>query len=183
VEVMANATTFIEEIVVSGSTTQTVDFTSISQAYDDLIIYGSGRNLTTSQNEGYTRITFNSDATSNYSWGRGYVYGTQVYGGEISTSYDPAISHYAGSSSANSNVTPGTLIMYLPRYSNTTYKKSGRSRFSELTNAAQFSYATSGVIAYWAWNSTAAIASIQIKDLFSYWCPGTKFSLYGISNS
>ena len=135
---MANATTFIEEIVVSGSTTQTVEFTSISQAYDDLI---------------------------------------------ISTSYDPAISHYAGSSSANSNVTPGNLIMYLPRYSNTTYKKSGRSRFSELTNAAQFSYATSGVIAYWAWNSTAAIASIQIKDLFSYWCPGTKFSLYGISNS
>ena len=64
---MANATTFIEEIVVSGSTTQTVEFTSISQSYDDLMIYGSGRNLTTGQTEGYTRITFNSDTGSSYS--------------------------------------------------------------------------------------------------------------------
>lgn len=148
-----------------GSSASSYTFSSISQAYTDLVVVANAKFTGAVDNSYYCR--FNSDSGSNYS-------GTIIYG--------------SGSSAASGRVSNQTSLewgritsnnfnysaLFIQNYSNTTTYKSTLSRGGT----------SDGYVVGWAnlWRSTAAISTIEIIAFATggNFAAGSTFTIYGI---
>jgi hypothetical protein len=136
----------IQSITVSNATTITIDFTSISQEYTDVIIVG---NLSCTVHSNRAPIRVNNDATSNYS--------TNYLRGNGSTVLDTGSSNESfmfDNIAIPTNSLEGTCILIFNNYSNTNTYKTFLCRHGSVSKGTAVSVNT--------WRSTAAISSIQV---------------------
>jgi hypothetical protein len=160
----------IQTITVSGTSTTTVEFSSIPATYDDLVILISSRGSNPETNSSLN-MTFNASGSGNSS--------RRLYGGgsgsgvsSTETFMMPATQSAAG---ATSN-TFGNSAVYIPNYRSSNAKSASVDAVNEnnATAANQFLNAL-------LWTGTAAITSIQIGSTSAgYFIANSSFSLYGI---
>jgi hypothetical protein len=148
-----------------GGNQTTVDFTSISGAYTDLVLVFNGTNATSSNG---MRLRFNSDTGSNYS--ETYIYGNGT--SALSTRGTSQTSVQVGGDVGSSRA---TVIVSINNYSNTTTFKTTLGRGS---SAGTLVDATVGL-----WRDTSAITAIQCRlgAGTSNFSTGSTFTLYGIA--
>ena len=140
-----------------------VTFSSIPQNYTDLVLIVNAISAT-----GYNfRIRLNNDSSANvYSWTVLSSNGSTVgSGSQVSSSQDSLrLSQWGYVDSV-----PGTHIINLQNYTNTSVHKTILSRASNANNGLGFFAAR--------WANTAAITSITTVDSYD---AGSMFTLYGI---
>lgn len=156
----------IATTTVSGTTTQSVTFSSIPSTYTDLVLVYSAKTDTSDTD---MLIQFNGDTGSNYS-------NTIISGTGASALSGRGINQtfiYCDSYGAVTTTSYNVAIINLNNYANTTTNKTMISRSN---NAGLGVDAVVGL-----WRSTAAINSITL-DLIStrIISAGSVFSLYGI---
>jgi hypothetical protein len=141
-------------------------FSSISQAYTDIVLVSNFKGVVTGDN---FEMRFNSDSGSNYS--RTYLYGNG------SVAFSGRSSNYTGLLIGTSdNVQPITIIANIMNYTNTTTFKTVLSR----TNDTAGLYPAVGAIVS-MWRATpAAINSITLFASSGNIASGSTFTLYGI---
>jgi hypothetical protein len=148
-----------------GSSSATVDFTSISGSYTDLILI---INCTTASGGDDLWIRVNSDTGTNYSL-------TQFYGDGSSTGSTRRtnFSRFMADNSYPSTTEGFNQIVHFMNYSNTTTYKTFLSRANR---AGHSTGATVGL-----WRSTSAITSINLLLAGSLsFASGSTFTIYGI---
>ena len=148
-----------------GSSSATVDFTSISGSYTDLILI---INCTTATGGDDLWIRVNSDTGTNYSL-------TQMLGNgtSASSSRRTNFSRFMADNAYPSTTQGFNQIVHFMNYSNTTTYKTFLSRANR---ADQYVGSTVGL-----WRSTSAITSINLllAGALSF-ASGSTFTLYGI---
>jgi len=151
-----------------GSSQASVNFSSISGSYTDLVLVSSI--LGTTSTSYSPRIQVNSDTGSNYS--STYLYGTGSTAGSGGTTGASFI--YIGQLTGYFTTgEPGTFITQFQNYSNTTTYKTILSRGN---NTATDTSAIVGL-----WQSTSAINAINIQfQSGTNLQAGSTFTLYGI---
>jgi len=142
-----------------------VTFSSISQAYRDLVLVVNGA-LDTASRGVYAR--YNADTGSNYSIVNMAGDGSTTSSGTSSNTY--MFYNYLNSAVANER---NSWIVNLMDYSATDKHKTVLSRFGQAGTGAE---ALAG-----RWASTSAITSIQVISWSSNFTAGSSFALYGIS--
>jgi hypothetical protein len=145
-----------------ATATPTVDFTSISSAYTDIICVSNA----TASASAYTNITFNNDSGSNYS--NTYISGngtTAVSGRGSNQTIMIGFYMYSGAS-------PATNIFHLMNYSNTTTYKTCLTRFVDAA------YEVNARVTLW--RSASAINRITLTRASGNFSVGSTFTLYGI---
>ena len=147
-----------------GSAQSTVNFTSITASYTDLIFIWSYKQDTDST----VYMRFNGDTNANYST-------TGLFGDGSTTSSQRLSNNSNGIwfrseliSSSNFN----SAIYQFNNYSNTNIFKTVLSRAN---NAGEMVGATVGL-----WRSTSAISSIEVWQGGTGFSSGSTFTLYGI---
>lgn len=146
-----------------------VDFLSIPQNYDDLLIKISARSANVS-NFDNPRVSFNAITTS---FTRKELYG------EVTTvgAEQPAdrIIGVVPAASATANIF-GSLEMYLPKYKSENYKPYNVNSVSENNSTTQSMWALTGL-----WSNTSAINSISITlNTAANFVQYSTFTLYGV---
>jgi hypothetical protein len=150
-----------------GSNTASVEFTSISQAYTDLILVCNAKNQGGANYNLYGQV-------GNGSYDTGSNYSATYLGGQGSSAYsgrDTSATQMRLGLFSNSNFTP--VIVHFQNYSNTTTNKTTLSRGSD---------AGGNVMAIVnLWRSTSAINRIKVfAELSANLSTGSTFTLYGI---
>lgn len=148
-----------------GSSAASVTFSSISQAYRDLVLVVSGG--TTDGSGG--QVTFNSDTGSNYYKLRMSGDGTSASSFAWGASTDLQLGAYA-------IFNPGTItntVMNIMDYSATDKHKTVLHR-TNLASAGADAFAG-------RWASTSAITTIRLAVAGTTWSVGSTFALYGIA--
>ena len=157
----------IQTYTVSGTTTTTITFSSISQTYTDLVLVCSGN---CNSGTDYPRIRVGTGGTISTS----NVYSsTQIYGtGTVATPYQE--SSQTGYIFATYPATSArvTTIFQIQNYSNTTTYKT----FLERDNNA----AGNVTAAVAQWRNTGAINIIELF-ITNKFVSGSTFTLYGIA--
>jgi hypothetical protein len=150
-----------------GSNTASVTFSSISGAWNDLVLVIAGGCSTGSQN---AIIEFNSDTTnSNYS--TTILYGTGSAAGSARNT--GSTGNYFG---ITDTTLSNNLIYSIQNYSNTTTFKTMIGRANGAGSGA--SQVRSDVL---LWRGTNAITAINLKlNSSANWLSGSTFTLYGI---
>lgn len=138
----------------------TVNFTSISSAFTDLILVVDCS--TTGAQD--INLRFNSDSGSNYS--RTYFYGNGTSALSARESNQNVLR------ALYTTTTRGVSIVQINNYANTVTNKTVLTRFGDSGNAT-----AAGV---GLWRSTAAINSISIFAISENFVSGSTFTLYGI---
>ena len=184
---MAEATELIAEQVVSGSSTTTITFGSIPQTYDDLKFIMSYMGTGSNWDYDYLTININGDTTNNY-YTQGFmrIRSNNSPLPKMQTGFQSRISYDSIGTSLNGQTNPGICEFNIPRYSDSGRMKEGTARFAWLSSTASDwtnGYCLTAPIAFWVYTPTGAITSISFKGLAANWKAGSKFSLYGISNS
>jgi len=165
----------LDKITVSGSSTSSVTFSSISSAYTDLVIVS---NYAGSVNDvGFFLRVGNSSIDTGTNYSRTALNGNGTTAESTRESSQTGISlayNYGNSTSIDK---PNFQITNLMNYSNTTTNKTIliRSRGTR-DNAATDTTAMAGL-----WRSTSAINVIQIYPVSGNILAGSTFSLYGIA--
>jgi len=166
---------FINQIVVSGSTTTNITFSAIPGTYSSLHIGCQGLSNDAASSD-FVTVQFNGDTGTNYSY-------SYIAGGHsaLSSSFSnataaPAVS--AISSSVVSATRASQFTLDVINYAGTTFTKSyqgfGGALGSSAGNIDAFN--TNG-----SWNSTAAITSIKLALATGPdFVAGTTCSLYGL---
>ena len=178
---MADATTHIATQTVTGGATTTITFGSIP-AYDDLILIGTGRCDSTAGKMLYMDVVLNSDSGNNYVLGYAYSYGSG-YGSTIDSAKVAIWRTQSLPGAQNSEDNPGAFVMYMPRYSSTSYKKQMVYMSGGVLNATNGTQSNCHFKGFGMWDAIAAVSNIELKMLFGNWVAGSSYSLYGISNS
>ena len=162
---MAAGSTYepIATSTVSGTTTNTVTFSSIPSTYTDLVLIDNGK-LDTSDNSYF--MTFNGDTATNYSTTYIIGSGTAASSGRAATQARILISR-----ATNSNFSSGKT--FINNYKNTTAYKT-----TLCIGGSSTSYVITTV---GLWKSTAAITSLSLSSGAQYFVAGTTFTLYGIA--
>ena len=161
----------IATTTVSGSSVASIDFTSISGSYTDLVIVGSIKAASATNPQPFVR--FNGDSSSNYSavnlYGTGSTAGSTRFASQsqIRLNYvvDPNTTEYTN------------MIMNIQNYSNTTTYK------NTLTKLTLGGGGGSGLdIATGLWRSTSAInrLTFTLENSASNFAVGCVFTIYGI---
>lgn len=151
----------------------TIEFTSISQVFDDLLILISGRSTRTGSTADYGLISFNS-STSSFT-GRQMV-------GDGANDVSNTGARETGTFPANDATASvfGNGYIYIPNYTGSTYKSFNVDNVSENNNAT-LSYQ---VLGSQLWSNTAAITSISLTlGNGPNWAVNTTATLYGIKRS
>jgi hypothetical protein len=166
---MPAGSTYTPLATTSPSGASSIDFTSISGSYTDLVLVGS---LSVGGTSGGTmKFQVNGDTGTNYSYTTIAGDGTTASSGRVSTTdYGLAIGLFGGVS----NASPATLLMNFQNYSNATTFKTvlARGNSAGAVVDAQVSL----------WRSTSAITSIKIFMSGSRTLSGT-CTLYGIASA
>jgi hypothetical protein len=147
-----------------GSAQSTVDFTSITGSYTDLVLVCD---FQLSSAGGNANIKFNS-ATGNMSQTYLYGNGSSALSGRFNT-YS-VLYFGGGGGSANTSV---NAIINIQNYSNTNVFKSFLVRYNDTTEAT---VANVGL-----WRSTSAITAINLATQAGNFTAGSTFTLYGIA--
>jgi hypothetical protein len=148
-----------------GTATSSITFTSIPATYTDLVLICNG---TASSNTGLT-LRFNGDTSTNYSMTVVEGSGSAAVS-ERQTSVSQA--RFVWNSLWNTT-TPGTVILNIMNYANTTTYKTVLWRSSTASN-----YVEAGVN---LWRKTPeAINSFTIETTGANVAVGSTFTLYGI---
>lgn len=147
-----------------GSDTASVEFTSISGTFTDLILVITG----TATSEADAVLQFNSDTGSNYSFTR--LYGTGSSAGSARSSNQSFIKMTAygwfGTSTGN------VIVCHIMSYANTNVYKTA------LAAAARSDSGVDRVVGLW--RSTNAITSLLVKPESGSLKTGTTVNLYGV---
>ena len=162
------ATTYekIATNTVSGSSTTSIEFSSISSAYTDLTIVLVGT-LPTSNG---VRVHFNSDTGNNYSYTS--LSGNGTAASSSSATSSPFIDLQQGFSWSDTYTNFNTIDIF--SYAGSTYK-------TVLTTASldkNGSGATTRQVGLW--RSTSAISTITFTTTATNFTAGTSATLYGI---
>ena len=150
----------IQTYTISGSSTKTVNFNTIS-GYTDLVLIVSGKTTHTAGDGMFLR--FNNDSGGNYS--RTYGYGTGGGHGQGSQSSQTGIN-----ATMMHNTTTHT-VYHINSYGGSTYKNVLLRNDSQ-TNAVVFTTGT--------WINTAAITSVTASMDVANFAAGSTITLYGI---
>jgi hypothetical protein len=155
----------IATTTISGTSTSTVTFSSISGSYTDLILVFNG--YTNAQ--AACNLRFNSDSATNYSQTR--LLGS---GSAAASDRDSSIAQINAfvSTSTSDNINE---IIQIQNYSNATTYKTALLRWN---NAASYVAAIVGL-----WRSTSAITRIDMILSTSYYVAGSTFTLYGVKSA
>ena len=146
-----------------STTASSVDFTSISGSYTDLIIVADAL---LSSGDNSVGVQFNSDTGNNYSFTYLFGNGSTTSSGRGTSAGNGDIMYISGTRSTN--------IVHIQNYSNTTTYKTWISRFSP-SNLYAGAYVG-------LWRSTNAITSISLIPDSSTFASGSTFTLYGIKS-
>lgn len=151
---------------ISGSSTNSVTFSSIPSTYTDLVIVFQGTKISAG---GQSLIyQLNGDTGSNYSFTYLGGNGSTASSGRVSNSTYAALGAWV----SNLSTTGEADFLYLMNYSNTTTYKTGLARSSG-SSAVEANVAL--------WRSTAAINSVTLSiGSPAAFTAGSTFSLYGI---
>jgi len=186
---MAEATELIAEQVVSGTSTNQITFSSIPQTYDDLKFIMQYMSTGTSSSWEYDYLTtnFNGDTTNAY-YQQGFmrIKGNNDPKPNMQTSLQSRVSYDSIGTSYNGQSNPGICEFNIPRYSDSGRMKEGTARFAWLSSIDSDwnnGYSLTAPIAFWVYTPTGPITQVSFKGLSANWKAGSKFSLYGISNS
>jgi len=149
-----------------GSSSTTINFTSIPSTYTDLVLVLQG---TANSNYWDLYVRFNSDTASNYSVTRLFGNGSTAGSNRLSNDTLIQTTYYGNLGTGQS-----TQILNVMNYSNTTTNKTMLVRANNAANGVD---ASAGL-----WRSTAAITAINLL-MFSggSFQAGTTASLYGIT--
>jgi len=150
-----------------GSAASTIEFTSISSNYTDIVLVID----TAMSSSGATvYIRLNSDSGSNYSATTFYGNGTSALSARLSNSTNGMmVGPYDGFSTERLNA-----ICHFMNYANTTTYKTMLSRFNQSDKSTD---ATVNL-----WRSTSAITTILVRNNSSQtFASGSTFTLYGIA--
>jgi hypothetical protein len=152
---------------ISGSSTNSVTFSSIPSTYTDLLVVFQGTKISAG---GQSLIfNLNGDTGSNYSFTYLGGNGSTASSGRVSNSTYAALGAWV----ANLSTTGESDFLHLMNYSNTTTYKTTLARSSAASSATEASVAL--------WRSTAAINSITLTvGSPAAFTAGSTFSLYGI---
>lgn len=149
-----------------GSDSATINFTSIPQTYDDLVLVST---YALDQNEFNLLMRFNSDSSNTYSettlfWTPGNP-GIQI---------TPSATSYGRIGYFNSSYAPtNQTIVHIPQYAQTTTRKMWLNQ-----KGPDKDY---GMIRGVSWNSTSAITSINIfNESTTKVKSSSRFTLFGI---
>jgi len=147
-----------------ASASASINFTSISGAYTDLVLICSMTGATAATE---VFLRFNGDTATNYSCT--YLEGTGSAAGSYRNSSQTGadLNYNAGVVTANPNVVKSNIM----NYSNTTTYKTVLTRIDAPTLATGVTVSL--------WRSTAAITSVNVYAVQN-WAIGSTFSLYGI---
>jgi hypothetical protein len=167
---MPSTYTPLATTTVSGSSTYSVTFSSISGSYTDLILVAANVSFSTAAQ---TALRFNCDTGNNYSWtvltGSGSTAGS-LRGSNVGV-MQLGYYYYADVG------TNYTAICQINNYSNTTSYKTALARGNE---------ASLGVgAAVGLWRNTAAITSVTFLPSYGggYIGAGATFTLYGVKSA
>jgi len=150
-----------------GSSQASIDFTSISGSYTDLVIIGSIKTATLTNPACYVR--FNNDTGSNYSvtslYGNGSSAGSTKFNSQTFIRYnyvtDPNTTNFA------------PVIMNINNYSNATTYKTALTKFGLASIGLDY---TVGL-----WRSTSAINRVTFTlESATNFASGCIFTIYGI---
>jgi hypothetical protein len=155
---------------VSG-TSSAVTFSSISGSYTDLVVVVS---VNATSGSPITRIRFNGDTGTNYSWTALNGNGSAAQSTRASSEAQGYLCSYSTIPTAAS--TFSTMIASIHNYSNSTTYKTCISRAS--TQGAPTYNGAEAVVSLW--RNTAAITSIEIAPTSSTFVTGSTFTLYGV---
>jgi hypothetical protein len=154
-----------------GTATSSVTFSSISNAYTDLVAVVSGKVASAGI---VLKIQFNSDTASNYSM-------TELYGTGSSAASGRRTSQTSIETSYNlvnfDDVNIGNALINVMNYSNTTTYKTVLARTNSPSATYPGTVATVGL-----WRSTAAINSITLFAAANF-SVGSTFTLYGVKSA
>ena len=170
---MSTKLTDFYQIAITTATGSTADvtFSSISQDYTHLQLRMIIKNHTTNTNQ--TRIQFNSDTASNYSFHAATAVNETVTG---TSGVTQAHIHIGNHPSSSVTSTFGVFIVDILDYKNTNKHKTTRTiRGTSLNNTDSSIELRSG-----SWRNTAAISTIRIfpgADTFGQY---SSFALYGV---
>jgi hypothetical protein len=156
----------LDKVTISGTSTNTITFSSIPATYTDLVLVYCAKDGTSGLN-GNILVKFNSDAGSNYSMTNLYGDGSTA----ASTRQTNEAALYCYVAGASASLEAGFLNVM--NYSNTTTFKSTLNRGNSAGGAV---VARAGL-----WRNTAAINRMDCTSQTGNYGNGSTFSLYGIS--
>lgn len=149
-----------------ANTASSVTFSSIASTYTDLVLVANIKGSTGN----YTRVQFNGDTGTNYSW-----LGISGDGTSATSFKTPNIAYTYLQGNALQTSTDFSYISttHFMNYSNTTTYKTFVSRSSAVGSA------TDALVSLW--RSTSAINSIYLYPNTGNFATGSTFTLYGIT--
>lgn len=161
----------IQTYTVSGTSTNTISFTSIAATYTDLRIVTVYRDTTNGGANGVMK--FNSDSGTNYSYTTLQGNGSAASSSRNINSSGIVINNNSGSGSSNVYWEFNSVDIF--SYAGSTYKTSLLTQNFDRNGSGE----VSGKVALW--RNTAAITRIDITiDASCFYSAGSTFTLYGI---
>jgi hypothetical protein len=159
------------------SNTASVDFQSIPSSYAHLWIVLHFRG-TRSAGDGEILMTFNNDTSTNYDYGRGNGYNSQMYSNIVTGSTYISLGN-APATSALPSGAYGVCEIFIPRYTYTGgYRQIIATTGDPQSGASLAAYRTG------TWkNLSSAITSIQFAAELGSVASGSVLSLYGMVES
>lgn len=162
----------LDKITVSGTSTASVTFSSISQAYTDLVLVVSG-----SLYGGANRTSFVVQV-GNGSIDTGTNYSSTWVAGNGTTAVSSRYSNGTNFLTGHISEAVGTTTVNFMNYSNTSTYKTFIARGNSMGQVGSFDVGGFGSL----WRSYSAINTIKIyPNDGSFYNSGTTFSLYGIA--
>jgi hypothetical protein len=156
--------------VTVGTATPSITFSSISQAYTDLVVVISAP---TSSDGATPQFRFNGDTATNYSNTFLEGSGTSATSSRESNQTNIQLSFNVGGNSTN----PSTSIVHIMNYSNTTTFKTLLARWNSASGGTY--PGTAATVGLWR-KTPEAISSMEIFVATGNFAVGSTFSLYGI---
>ena len=168
---MTTSVTAIASVTVSTATAS-IDFTSISASYTDLLLKVSLRSDRGGGNEAYTSVTFNS-ATTNQVVRRLEGSGSSAFSSVENNNWSFIIegAHNTANSFTSTDI-------YIPNYASSNYKSFSVDSGEE-TNATTAYLALTGGL----WSSSAAITAVKLSITAGSFVQYSTATLFGIKNS
>lgn len=176
---MGSAVKKLAEFTTAGGAT--ASFTSISQAYGDLVFLGSVKSSRSDRSDyaaTWMTVTFNGDTSAVYYYAYNYARdGSQKF--EMSASNSTHIRLPGSGASQSSNISFSTFRVTLPGYSDASVHKRMDHETAVLIPGGS-NYITT---ANNGWNDNAAINRVDFALSTGNYVTGSVISLYGIEKS
>ena len=164
----------ISQTVTSGSQTS-VTFSSISNAYSDLIISVAGRSTDSIGVNNFVYVQCNSDTGTNYSTEKQYSYDSSTGVGQT-TATTSLLMGYVPNAGATANHA-GSCEAVIPNYKGTTFYKNMIATMGVSLGTGAYSQGA-GVFGG-TWLNTSAINALKVYPSGGSWADGTVVTLYG----